>query len=83
MKTLVAAIFAAGMGLAPLSSAQAITVTAVPLAEAAQEISSVAEVQTNRAGGCTRGYMMTSRGCREIQYGYKRSTKGTKPKDKK
>jgi hypothetical protein len=79
MKTLVATIFAAGMSLTPLSSAQAITVTAAPLAEAAQEISSVVEVQTNRAGGCTRGYMMTPNGCRAIQYGYKR----TKPRAKK
>ena len=81
MKALVATIFAAGMSLTPLSSAQAITVTAAPLAEAAQEISSVAEVQGNRAGGCTRGYMMTPTGCRAIQYGYKK--KGTKPHAKK
>jgi len=83
MKTLVAAIFAAGMSLTPLSSAQAITVTAAPLAEAAKEISSVAEVQTNRAGGCERGYTMTPKGCREIIWNYRRSVgKGTKPRAK-
>lgn len=84
MKTLVAGIFAAGMSLTPLSSAQAITVSAAPLAEAARETSSVVEVQSNRAGGCTRGYMMTPTGCRAIQYGYKRSVKkSTKPRAKK
>ena len=84
MKALVAAIFAAGMSLTPLSSAQAITVTAAPLAEAAQQTSSVVEVQTNRAGGCMRGYMMTPNGCRAIQYGYRRSVhKGAKPPAKK
>jgi hypothetical protein len=84
MKTLVATIFAAGMSLTPLSSAQAITVTAAPLAEPAKEISSVVEVQTNRAGGCTRGYMMTPTGCRAIMYGYKSSVvKSTKPHTKK
>jgi hypothetical protein len=84
MKTLVATIFAAGLSLTPLSSAQAITFTAAPLAEAAQQISSVVEVQANRAGGCTRGYMMTPTGCRAISYGYKRSaSKGTKPPAKK
>src|SRR5262249_19763057 len=80
MKTLVAAIFAAGISLTPLSSAQAITVTAAPLTDAAKDISSVVEVQTNRAGGCVRGYMMTPTGCRAISYGYRRSVgKGTKP----
>jgi len=84
MKTLVVTIFAAGMSLASLSSAHAIIGTAAPLAEATQEISSVVEIQTNRAGGCERGYMMTSRGCREIVYGYRKSGgKGTKPRAKK
>ena len=84
MKTLVATIFAAGVSLTTLSSAQAITVTAAPLAEAAKEISSIVEVQTNRAGGCERGYMMTSRGCREIVYNYRKSAgKVTKPRAKK
>ena len=82
MKTLVATIFAAGVSLTPLSSAQAITVTAAPQHEAGKEISSVVEVQMNRAGGCTRGYMMTPTGCRAIQYGYKRSA-GKKPHKKK
>jgi hypothetical protein len=83
MKTLVAAIFAASMSLTPLSSAHAITVTAAPLAEA-KDISSVVEVQANRAGGCVRGYLMTPNGCRAISYGYRRSvSKGTKPRAKK
>jgi hypothetical protein len=73
MKALVAIIFAAGVSLTTLSSARAITVTAAPLAEAVKETSSVVEVQTNRAGGCTRGYMMTPRGCEGISWGYKRS----------
>ena len=68
MKALVAAIFAAGASLTTLSSAQAITLTAAPLAEAARETSSVVEIQTNQAGGCERGYMMGSRGCQEIRY---------------
>lgn len=76
MKTLIAGLFAAGIGLTPLSSAQAITVTAAPLAETAKEISSVVEIQTNRAGGCTRGYMMGPSGCQPILSRYKR--KGTK-----
>ena len=76
MKALVAAIFTAGMSLAMLSSAQAITVTAAPLAEAAKDISSVVEVQ------CGRGYMMGSRGCEPISWNYKRST-GKKKKRKK
>ena len=63
MKTLVATIFAAGASLMTLSSAQAITVTAAPLAEAAKETSSVVEVQGNRTGGCERGYIMGPRGC--------------------
>ena len=80
MKTLVATIFVAGIGLTPVSSAQAFTVTAAPLAGPAKEISSVVEVQTNHVGGCTRGYMLTPTGCRAIQHGYKRSVgKGTKP----
>lgn len=81
MKTLVAAIFAAGMSLTPLSSAQAITV--IPLAEVAQEVSSVVEAQTNRAGGCERGYMMGSRGCQEIRYYKKPVGKGKKPRAKR
>jgi hypothetical protein len=80
MKTLIAALFAAGIGLTPLSSARAITVTAAPLAETAKEISSVVEVQTNRVGGCTRGYMLTPTGCQAIPSRYKRSAgKSTKP----
>ena len=63
MKALVATIFAAGVSLTTLSSAQAITVTAAPLAEAAKETSSVVEVQ-----GCGRvATMMASRGCRSNQ----------------
>ena len=81
MKTLVATIFAAGVSLTTLSSAQAITVTAAPLAEAAKETSSVVEVQANRAGGCERGYQMTPRGCREISY-YKKPAGKKKPKKK-
>ena len=76
MKTLVATIFAAGMSLTPLSSAQAITVTAVPLAEAVQDISSVVEVQ-----GCGRGTTMTPRGCQAILSRAKKS-KHTKPHTK-
>jgi hypothetical protein len=79
MKTLIATIFAAGMSLTALSTAQAITVTAAPLAQAAQETSSVVAVRTNSAGGCARGTMMTPNGCRAISYGYKR----TKPRAKK
>ena len=82
MKALVATIFAAGVSLTTLSSAQAITVTAAPLAEAAKETSSVVEVQTNRAGGCTRGYQMTPTGCRVIIYGYKSSKKKKKKSSK-
>jgi len=80
MKALVATILAASVSLTTLSSAQAITVTAAPLAEAAKEISSVVEVQTNRAGGCTRGYQMTPQGCRGISYGYKSARKKKRPK---
>ena len=69
MKALVATIFAAGMSLTTLSSAQAITITAAPLAEAAKQTSSVVEVQ-----GCPRGTMMGSRGCEAISWNYKRST---------
>ena len=69
MKALVATIFAAGVSLTTLSSAQAITITAAPLAEAAKETSSVVEVQ-----GCPRGTMMGSRGCEAISWNYKRST---------
>jgi hypothetical protein len=81
MKALVAAIFAAGVSLTTLSSAQAITVTAAPLAEAAKETSSVVEVQ---GGGCERGSMMTPQGCRGISWNYKRSGKKSgKKKHKK
>ena len=73
MKVLVAAIFAAGVSLTTLSSAQAITVTVAPLAEAAKETSSVVEVQ-----GCGRGYMMGSRGCEPISWNYKKSKKKRK-----
>ncbi len=69
MKALVATIFAAGVSLTTLSSAQAITVTAAPLAEAAKETSLVVEVQ-----GCGRGSMMTPTGCQAISWNYKRST---------
>jgi hypothetical protein len=81
---LVAATFAAGIGLTALSSAQAITLTAARLAEATKQISSVVEVQMNSAGGCTRGYMMTPTGCRPIQFRYKRTAgKGVKPSTQK
>jgi hypothetical protein len=77
MKALVTAIFAAGVSLTMVSSAQAITITAAPLGEAAKQASSVVEVQ-----GCGRGYMMGSRGCEPISWNYKRST-GKKKKRKK
>ena len=77
MKALVVAIFAAGVSLTMLSSAQAITLTAAPLAEAAKETSSVVEIQ-----GCGRGYQMTPTGCQGISWNYKRST-GKKKKRKK
>ena len=48
MKTFITAIFAAGVSLTTLSSAQAIT--AAPLTEAAKEASSVVEVQVEREG---------------------------------
>ena len=73
MKALVATIFAAGVSLTTLSSAQAITVTAAPLAEAAKEASSVIEVQA-----CGRGMQLTPGGCRAISYGYKASKKKKK-----
>jgi hypothetical protein len=73
MKALVATIFAVGVSLAMLSSAQAITVTAAPLAETAKKISSAVEVQ-----GCGRGYMMGSRGCEPVSWNYKRSKKKRK-----
>ena len=82
MKSLVAGIFAAGISLTSLSSAQAITVTAAPLAGAAQDISAVVEVQMNRAGGCTRGYAMTSHGCEAIT-SYAKKHKGKKKPAKK
>src|SRR6188768_2205666 len=83
MKALVATIFAAGVSLATLSSAQAFTVTAAPLAEAAKQTSSVVEVQGNVAGGCERGYMMTPQGCRGISWNYKKSAGKKKRKNKK
>ena len=73
MKALVAAMFAAGVSLTTLSSAQAIP--AAPLAEAAKETSSVVEVQA-----CGRGLQATPRGCQPISYGYK--AKGKKKKKK-
>ena len=75
MKALVAAVFAAGVSLAALSSAQAITVTAAPLAEAAQATSSVLHVQA-----CGRGLQATPRGCQPISYGYKAKKKKKKKK---
>jgi len=75
MKALVATLFAAGVSLTTLSSAQAITLTAAPLGEAAKETSSVVEVQ-----GCPRGTMMGSRGCEAISWNYKRSTSKKKKK---
>jgi hypothetical protein len=81
MKALVATIFAAGVSVMTLSSAQAITVTAAPLAEAAKETWSVIEVQGSRAGGCQRGSMMTPQGCRGISWNYKRSA-GKKKRQK-
>jgi hypothetical protein len=72
MKTLVAAVFAAGVSLAALSSAQAIT--AAPLAEAAKASSSVVDVQA-----CGRGLQATPRGCQPISYGYKAKKKKKKP----
>ena len=76
MKALVATVFAAGVSLAALSSAQAITITTAPLTEAANATSSVVEVQ-----GCPRGTMMGSRGtCETISWNYKRSTKNKKKK---
>ena len=83
MKALVGAIFAAGVSLTMVSSAQAITVTAAPLAEAAKDVSSVVEVQRNRAGGCERGYIMGPRGCQEVIWNYKRSGKKSAKKKKK
>jgi len=77
MKTLIATIFAAGVSLTTLSSAQAIT-TAAPLAEAAKKTSSVLEAQ-----GCGRGSMMGSTGrCEPISWNYKKSKK-KKKKSKK
>ena len=75
MKVLIAAIFAAGVSLTTLSSAQAITVSAAPLAEAAKEISSVVGVQA-----CGRGMQITPRGCQPISYGYKSKSKKKKKK---
>ena len=73
MKALVATLFAAGVSLTTLSSAQAIT--AAPLAEAAKEISSVVGVQA-----CGRGMQITPRGCQPISYGYKSKSKKKKKK---
>lgn len=72
MKALVAIVFAAGVGLTTLSPAQAITLTAAPLAEAAKETSSVIDVQS-----CGRGTQLTPQGCRAISY-YKKSGKKKK-----
>ena len=83
MKALVATIFAAAVSLTMVSSAQAITITAAPLAEAAKEASSVVEVQGNRAGGCERGYIMGSRGCEAVQWNYKKSGKKSAKKKRK
>jgi len=77
MKTLVATILAAGASLTTLSSAQAITVTAPALAEAAKDTSSIVEVQ---GGGCGRGSMMTPQGCRGISWNYKKSARKKKRK---
>ena len=78
MKALVATIFAAGMSLTTFSSAQAITITAAPLAEDAKETSSVVEVQ-----GCPRGSMMGSRGtCETISWNYRKSGKKSAKKKK-
>ncbi len=74
MKALVATILAAGVSLTTLASAQAITVTAASLAEAAKETSSVVEVQA-----CGRGLQLTPRGCQPISFGYK-SARKKKPK---
>ena len=78
MKALVATIFAAGASLTMVSSAQALTITAAPLAEAAKATSSVVEVQ-----GCGRGYMMGSRGCEPISWNYKKSKSKKKKKSEK
>ena len=75
MKALVATLFAAGVSLTTLSSAQAITVTAASLAEAAKKTSSVVEVQA-----CGRGMQITPRGCQPISYGYKSKNKKKKKK---
>ena len=75
MKAFVATIFAAGVSLTTLSSAQAITVSAAPLAKAAKEISSVVGVQA-----CGRGMQITPRGCQPISYGYKSKSKKKKKK---
>ena len=78
MKALLAIILAAGLSLATLSSAQAIT--AAPLAEAAKETSSLVEVQKNQAGGCERGYVMGSSGCQPVSWNYKKSKKKKRAK---
>ena len=70
MRTLIATILAGGVSLTTLSSAQAIIVTAAPLAQEAKETSSVMEAQ-----GCGRGYIMGSRGCEPISWNYKKSKK--------
>jgi hypothetical protein len=75
MKVLIAAIFAAGVSLTTLSSAQAITVTAAPLGEAATATSSVIDVQA-----CGRGLQATPRGCQPISFGYKAKKKKKKKK---
>ena len=78
MKALVATIFAAGVSLTTLSSAQAITVNAAPLAVAAKETSSVVDV-----AACGRGTQLTPRGCQPISYGYKSAHKKKAKKAKK
>jgi hypothetical protein len=78
MKLLVATLFAAGVSLTSLSSAQALTINGAPLATAAQETSSIIEVQQ----ACGRGTQMGPRGCQPISYGYKakKKKKGKKKK---
>ena len=61
MKTLVAAIFIAGVSLAGLAPAQAIS--PAPLGKDAKAMTMVEEV----AKACRRGYQLTPRGCRRIK----------------
>ena len=76
MRVLVAAIFAAGVSLAAVSSAQA--VPAAPLGEAATATASVIDVQA-----CGRGLQLTPRGCQPISFGYKAKGKKKKKTKKK